>query len=387
MASRTAGNITQRGENTWLVRISLPADEAGKRRWYSKTVKGTLKDARQHLTEKLREMDTGTFTPRTKASKQTLRAYMKEWVSNKKANARTLHDYRSLIQRYVEEHPIGLVRVDQLTPAAIRRFYRDLQGRGLAPRTAQYVHSVLHSALEQATRDRLIPRNPEKEARNVLEKVERSEKQVFRLEEARTFIAAAQADRYAALWLLLLETGLRPGEALGLKWGDLHGNVLRVQRSLKEPAGKGAAWRLEAPKTKRAVRSVPLTERTLQALKEHRRRQAEERLAAGQYWADGCESDLIFTSNVGTYLRQSNLHRRHFKPMLEKAKLPDMRIYDLRHSAASLLLALGENPKVVQERLGHSTITLTMDTYSHVLEGLQQQATSRLEQALASRAG
>ena len=383
MASRTAGNITQRGDNTWLVRISLPADEAGKRRWYSKTVKGTLKDARKHLTEKLREMDTGA--PRTKEARQTLRAYLKEWVPTKQANECTLHDYRSLIQRYVEDHPIGLVRVEHLTPAIIRRFYRDLQERQLSPRTVQYVHSVLHSALEQATRDRLIPRNPEREARNVLVKVERSKKQVLTLEQARTFMSAAQDDRYTALWLLLLETGLRPGEALGLKWGDLHGNVLRVQRSLKEPAGKGAAWRLERPKTKRAVR-VPLTERTLQALKDHRRRQAEERLVVGQYWADGCEPDLIFTSSTGTYLRQSNVHRRHFKPMLEKAQLPDMRMYDLRHSAASLLLALGENPKVVQERLGHSTITLTMDTYSHVLEGMQQQATSRLEQAFASGA-
>jgi integrase len=120
-----------------------------------------------------------------------------------------------------------------------------------------------------------------------------------------------------------------------------------------------------------------LTNRTL-ALKEHRKKQVKERLAFGEHWADGCEPDMIFTTKWGTYLRQSNLHRRHFKPLLEGAELPNMRIYDLRHSSASLLLALGENPKVVQERLGHSSITLTMDTYSHVLEGMQQQATDRL---------
>ena len=307
-------------------------------------------------------------------------------MDSKRANPRTLHHYRSIIRRYFDEHPLGLVRVDQLTAPGIRRFYRDLQERGLSPRTVQYAHSVLHSALEQATRDRIIPRNPERDARNVLEKVERSEKQVLTLEQARKFIGAVQADRYAALWLLLLETGLRPGEALGLKWGDLHGNVLRVQRALKEPAGRGAAWRLEAPKTKRAVRSVPLTESTLRALREHRRKQAAEQLALGKYWADGCEPDLIFTTSVGTYLRQSNLHRRHFKPALTAAKLPDMRMYDLRHSAATILLALGENPKIVQERLGHSSITLTMDTYSHVLEGMQQQATLRLAEALGSAA-
>jgi integrase len=159
--------------------------------------------------------------------------------------------------------------------------------------------------------------------------------------------------------------------------------MIRVQRALKEPATKGAEWRLERPKTKKAVRSVPLTDRTLAALRDHRKKQAKDQLAFGEHWADGCEPGMIFTTAWGTYLRQSNLHRRHFKPLLEEAELPDMRIYDLRHSSASLLLALGENPKVVQERLGHSSITLTMDTYSHVLEGMQQQATDRLAQAFA----
>ena len=237
-------------------------------------------------------------------------------------------------------------------------------------------------ALEQAVEDGLIPRNPAKLARKVLEKVERSEKQVLTVEQARTFIQHVQADRYAALWLLLLDTGLRPGEALGLKWGDLHGDVIRVQRALKEPRGKGDVWRLERPKTQQAVRSVPLMPSTVQALKEHRRRQAEERLALGGAWGLDTEPGLIFTSTIGTYLRQNNLHRRHFKPILAAAKLPDMRVYDLRHSAATILLALGENPKVVQERLGHRDVAMTLNTYSHVVEGIQKQATARLAQAL-----
>ncbi|MBA2671405.1 MAG: site-specific integrase [Gemmatimonadetes bacterium] len=386
MASRTSGNITARGENRWLVRISLPADENGKRSWHSKTVQGTLKDARAYMTTKLHELDSGTYVRQTQTTqKRTLRQYMSEWVDTKKANARTIADYRGIIRRYVHDHPIGMMRVQDLRADHIRRFYIELQERGLAPRTVQYVHSVLHSALKRAVKDRLIARNPEEDARDVLEKVERSEKQVLTLEQARRFIAATSSDRYGALWLLLLETGLRPGEALGLKWSDLEGNVLRVQRALKEPASKGAEWRLERPKTKKAVRAVPITDRTLQALREHRKKQAEERLKIGEYWADGCEDGLMFTSSIGTYLRLSNLHRRSFKPLLEVAKLPPMRIYDLRHSSASLLLALGENPKVVQERLGHASITLTMDTYSHVLEGMQQQATDRLGAAFSEQ--
>ena len=382
MASRPTGQIVARGTNKWLVRIYLGTDETGKRRYYNQTVSGTKKDAQRVQAEKLRELHTGTFVAPSKATKQTLHAYLKQWVETKKANARTLHDYRSIIDRYFKDHVLGRVRVDQLAPAGIRRFYLDLQERGLSPRTVQYAHSVLHSALEQAVEDGLIPRNPAKLARKALDKLERSEKQVFTLEQARTFIDHARKDRFAALWLLLLDSGLRPAEALGLKWSDLDGSVIRVQRALKEPRGEGDKWRLERPKTKTAIRNVHLMPHTVEALREHRKRQVEERLAAGEDWGTGTEPNLVFTTSTGTYIRQSNLHRRHFKPILQAAGLPDMRIYDLRHSAASILLALGENPKVVQERLGHRDVGLTLNTYSHVVEGLQQQATARMAQAL-----
>jgi integrase len=223
------------------VRISLPADENGKRSWHSKTVSGTLKDARKYLTTKLAELDSGTYVRQTQATqKRTLRQYLGEWVDTKKANARTIADYRGIIRRYVEDHPIGMMRVQDLRPDRIRRFYMDLQECGLAPQTVQYVHSVLHSALKRAAKDRLINRNPEEDARDVLEKVERSENQVLTLEQARSFIIATGSDRYGALWLLLLKTGLRPGEALGLKLSDLGSNMIRVQRALKQSAMKGA---------------------------------------------------------------------------------------------------------------------------------------------------
>ncbi len=293
---------------------------------------------------------------------------------------------RDPFARYFDDHVIGRVRIDQLNPAGIRRFYVDLQERGLSPRTVQYAHSVLHAALEQAVEDGLIPRNPAKLARKALAKVERSEKQVLSLEQARTFIQYVQADRYSAFWLLLLDTRLRPAEALGLKWSDVDfdAGVIRIQRALKEPLEKGStAWRLERPKTKQAVRSVPIMPETLRALKEHRKRQLQDRLAAGESWSATTEPNMVFLSSTGTHPRQSNLLRRHFKPILTAAKLPEMRVYELRHSAASILLALGENPKVVQERLGHRDVGLTLNTYSHVVHGLQQQATARMAQALA----
>ncbi len=389
MASRTAGQIISRGEGAWLVRVTLGRDEAGKRHTYNKTVVGTKKEAQAHLTEKLRERDLGSFIQPSKRTKQTLRAYLAEWLTTKKANSRTLSDYNWIIKHYIHDHPIGRVRLEQLNSPAIRRFYLDLQAKKLSPRTVQYVHSVLRQALGAAVDDGVLAKNPvDKQARETLDKVQRSEKEVLSTsgdaQTAQGFVQAARADRYAALWLLLLDTGLRPGEALGLKWTDLEKNVVCVQRALKEPRLKGDTWRLERPKTKQALRSIPLMQRTVEALKAHRKMQAEQRLKAGTYWAAGCEDGLIFTTEIGTYLRQSNLHRRHFKPILKAAKLSPMRMYDLRHSAATILFSLGQNPKVVQERLGHKDVSLTLDTYSHGLPGMQQQATAEMEKAFGA---
>lgn len=123
---------------------------------------------------------------------------------------------------------------------------------------------------------------------------------------------------------------------------------------------------------------------TVQALKEHRTQQAKEKLAFGEAWGADAEKDVIFTTNRGTYPRHSNLHRWHFRPLLAPAKLPEMRVYDLRHSIASILLVRRENPKVVQERLGPTNASMTLNTYSHVLAGIQEQATARLEEAFAT---
>ena len=189
---------------------------------------------------------------------------------------------------------------------------------------------------------------------------------------------AAKSDEWYALWLLLLTGGLRPGEALGLKWGDLDGNRLHIQRALI-PGAKGA-WKLEDVKTERSRRVVVLPETTARALVNHRRKQAEQRLAAGQHYQD---FGLIFAMPSGTPPDYRGLVQAHFKRVLKRAELsPSLRVYDLRHTAATLLLQLGENPKIVAERLGHSTVTQTLDTYSHVLPDMQERSATRLEQAL-----
>jgi integrase len=145
---------------------------------------------------------------------------------------------------------------------------------------------------------------------------------------------------------------------------------------------KGGGFSFTEPKTKNSRRKIPFSNSVLSVLKSHRRNQLGERMKIASDYKD---YDLVFASETGTPLHRRNLTDRHFKPLLKEAKLPNIRLYDLRHTTATLLLAAGENPKVVSERLGHASITLTLDTYSHVLPTMQQNATEKLERMMFSK--
>lgn len=366
-----AGQIINRGKNTWLVRVYMGLDGNGKRKYHNKTIHGTKKDAEKYLAGVLRDRDLGLFT---EPSKQTLGAYLDQWlqeVAKPRLRPRTFTDYEALMNRYVRP-ALGGRRLDQLTAMDIQKLYNDMLEAGLSARTVRYVHAVLHSALDQALKWGMV-------ARNVTDLVElpRQQKQEMRClspEEARRFLEAARGTRWETLFSLMLTTGLRPGEALGLKWADVdfEKGKLQVQRALVRH-GKG--WTLEEPKTPRSRRTIPLPKSILQDLKAHRKRQLEEKLKVSDYTDHG----FVFAVSNGEPLMERNLVREYFKPLLEKAGLPNIRLYDLRHTCATLLLSAGENPKIVSERLGHASVTLTLDTYSHVLPDMQKSATEKLE--------
>ena len=166
---------------------------------------------------------------------------------------------------------------------------------------------------------------------------------------------------------------------MGLRWADLEGNRLAVQRSLLY--GYKGNWSLNEPKTAKARRTVILPDLTVRALREHKRRQNEQRLAAGPRYTD---HGLVFAGEFGAPVDVHNLSVRNFKRILQRAGLPNVRVYDLRHTAATLLLSAGTHPKVASEMLGHSTVVLTMDTYSHVLPTMQAQAADTMERLFSS---
>lgn len=370
------GQIIKRGPNTWLVRVYMGTDANGKRKYHNRTVHGTKKDAERYLAQVLRDRDLGLFVEPTR---QTVNEYLDRWLSEvvkQRVRPRTYHDYESLLKRYVRP-VLGARRLSQLNPVEVQALYNDLVEQGLSARTVRYVHAVLHSALKQAVKWGMVQRNVAKLVE--LPRQKKREMCCLTPEEARRFLDAAKGTRWEALFSLMLTTGLRPGEALGLKWADVdfENGRLHVQRALVRINNSGQ-WRLEEPKTVRARRVIPLPRNVLQVLKVHRKQQLEEKLKATNYTDYG----FVFATANGRPLAEKNLVREYFKPLLKKAGLPDIRLYDLRHTCATLLLAAGENPKVVSERLGHASVTITLDTYSHVLPDMQKSATKKLQELL-----
>ncbi|MBT9260205.1 MAG: site-specific integrase [Clostridiales bacterium] len=249
----------------------------------------------------------------------------------------------------------------------------------MSANTVRIIHAILHKALAQGVKWGLSARNPAEAVDRP--RIQRREMPTLSAAEVHAFLAAAKEDRLYALYVLAITTGMRQGELLGLRWGDvdLKAGRLYVRRQLVwlrnvEPT-------LSEPKTAKGRRTVELPGLAVEALRQHRKQQAKERLLAGPAWRD---QDLVFTTQLGTPIHPSNLRTRSFQPLLKKAGLPLIRFHDLRHTHASLLLAAGVHPKLVQERLGHATVGITLDVYSHTTPSLHRQVAGILEDLLQS---
>jgi integrase len=285
--------------------------------------------------------------------------------------------YEGLVRNHIKP-AIGRVKLKGLTPTHVRSLYRERFDSGLSTRSVNYIHVTLHKALEQAVLDGLVPRNVAEGVK--APQVHKEEVKPLSPTQIRALLSAARGDRLEALYVLAIHTGLRQGELLGLKWTDIDFNsgTLSVQRSLD------ADGTFNPPKRNKSRRTVKLTNQAIEALKLHRKLQNEERLRATK-WED---HSLVFPNRVGKPMDHNNLYHRDFKSLLKKAGLwfeeKDKRFtfHSLRHACATLLLSKNVNPKIVQEMLGHATITQTMDTYSHVMPGMGDVAATALEEAL-----
>jgi integrase len=372
---RRSGNIKKKRDGVFLVSVFLGRDANGKRRYVAKQIKGTKKDAQKYLNNALRELDSGTFVEPTSL---TVNSYLDRWLeaaARPRVSRRTADGYAALLKRYIRE-PLGHRRFDKLQPLDIQAVYGAMYERGLSARVVRHTHSVLHNALKQAVKWGLLSRNPSDLAE--LPKVPHKERRVLSPDEAANFLEVAETMPHGLIFEFALLTGMRPEEYLALQWSDVdfERGTAQVRRALVRHK---KSWSFEEPKTARSRRTIFLSAPLLQKLAAHKRTQGEARLKLGSAWQ---AFDLVFCSDEGTPLTIPNITYRYFRPILTEAKLPRIRLYDLRHTCATLLLIAEENPKVVSERLGHSTIVLTLDTYSHVLPTMQQGATARLEKML-----
>jgi integrase len=353
--------------------VDLPNDPATGKRRQKRITADTRKELEAKAAATIHAAETGFVEPRS----VTFGEFWKRWCD---AKAPTLSP--STARRYRDLGRLHLamfagVKLAKIGPADVQRLYADRLAAGLSGTSVRHLHSVLHCAFDDAVKWGLVARNvcdaANAPARN------RTEMRTWNPAEARAFLAAAAGDDLEALWRMAITTGMRRGELLGLKWSDVDfdANALSVRRSLS----RGDSSRLieREPKTQAGRRRIALSAETIESLRRHRVRQLEYRLAAGIAYEDG---DLVFVNPFGKHIHPNTL-MRSFARLTQTANLPRIRFHDLRHTSATLLLAEGVHPKIVQERLGHSDIAMTLNRYSHVTPHMQSAAADALETALS----
>jgi integrase len=351
-------------------------NSSGKRKYIWRKAESRT-DAKNVLRDIENELERGT---ESFENRDSVNGYLDKWLKmiTGTISDRTHRDYESLLRLYFRP-AIGKKRLSSIKPMDIQNVITDMGAGGLSSRTIHYAHMVLQRAFKDAVMPfQLLTSNPARELK--LPKQIKKEMKALSPEAAQTFLRECENSKHGLLFEFALITGMRPEEYLALQWADLDLKkaTATIQRVLVRNR-KGGGWTFQPPKTPRSRRTIPFPAYLARQLESHKRAQNEARLKLGSEWQ---HNDLIFASECGSPLSLRNLQRRHFKPLLEKAKLDNIRTYDLRHSCASLLLAADENPKVVSERLGHASIVLTLDTYSHCLPTMQQAATKKLQKML-----
>ncbi len=297
------------------------------------------------------------------AGSMTVGEYLNRWLSTIRLTLRpgTFRRYEEASRIHIKP-TLGMVRLSRLDVLQLQALYEQKRDEGLSPRTVQIIHATAHKALKQAVRWSLVPRNVA--AAVDPPRAAKAEIKPLTTEQAKQLLAVAKKTqpKLYALYTLAITTGMRQGELLGLKWADidLDSGVLRVQRTVFNGV-------VNPPKTNKSRRSIKLTRAARHALIEHPR-----------------TSEWVFSSRVGTSISVHNVHNRSWKPLLTTAGLPHTtRFHDLRHTCATLLLSKGVHPKIVQELLGHSSIQITLDTYSHVLPSMGDLAAGAMDDALS----
>jgi integrase len=380
------GHIVKRSRNSYSVVVSIGKDvNTGKYKYEWVSVKGTKKEAEKRLSDLLHQLDTGTFM---KPGKTTLAEYLERWLEDyawPNLGPRTAEGYESIIRRHLIPS-LGSLTLTMLKPEHLQRYYSEkltggrYDGKGsLSPTTVSHHHTCLHRALKMALRWGLINRNPADAV--TPPRPQRAEIHTMNEDDITKFLAVAEYSPYYVLFYQALFTGMRRSELLALRWCDVDLLLCQVHvtRSLHHLLTGELVFR--APKTAHGRRMVSLSPSSALLLREYRDKEATERALLGKAFS---EDDLVFSDVEGKPLLPDTVSHAWVK-LVERAGLHGIRLHDARHTHASIMLKQGIHPKVVQERLGHATISTTLDLYSHVAPGLQEAAAARFDEALTAR--
>ncbi|MDA1330412.1 MAG: site-specific integrase [Chloroflexi bacterium] len=363
------GTIYQRPNGKWRAQISLNGGRLS-------FTGNTRMEAQEWLRSMRNQAENGLTL---KGAKTTYGAFLNEWLATAKQRLAesTNYSYNQLARAYILPS-LGKVKLRDLTPTAIQRFYNRLVADGVGLRTVQKTHTVIHASLNAAMKLGLIGRNPD-DATQPPKPVHR-EMRFLTQAEAKHLLRTARetGDRYYALYFTAIVTGMRQGELLGLRWQDvdLEKGIINVKYSLTRSPGGGL--KLQKPKTKSSERSVKLGTESVAVLNEQRNRLVHEK--SHGLWQD---TGHVFPSSVGTALDPTNLNRQ-FRQLLKKAELHKIRFHDLRHTAASLMLNNGVDVLVASRRLGHAKPSITLDVYGHLLPSIQAEAADVMDNLVAN---
>ena len=371
------GHIRKRGKDSYSIAVSLGRDPVtGKYKYLWVSVKGTKREAEKRLSELLHRLDTGTFV---KPSKTTVADYLRRWLQEyvrPNLSPRGFERYESIARVHLIPD-LGAIPLTQLRPEHLQRHYASKLSNGLSPRSVRYQHVVLHKALQTAMKWGLVVRNA---ADSVdVPHARQAEMQTWDEYEVARFLEAAMGSPYYALFHTALFTGMRRSELLALQWRDIDFHQVHVSRSLHQLRDRSYVF--AQPKSVKSRRTIALSPSSVLTLREHKDRQEGIRAMLGVPLKG---DDLVFSTPEGGPLRPNTVSRA-WTALASRAGVRVIRLHDARHTHASLMLKQGVHPKIVQERLGHASVQITLDTYSHVAPGLQEAAAESFDKLVSPK--
>lgn len=365
------GHVRKRGKK-WCFVLDVGRDPAtGKRKqkWFSGYK--TKKEAQRAMAEKLAEVNRGDYIePAQMKFKDLAWLWLDEYVKTK-CQPKTYEDYERIIRNHVEKEEIGGKMLDQLKPVLFQRLYNRKHDEGLSPSYVQSIHCVCLGSLKWAVKMQMIQKNPAEQA--TPPKRMRRQMKYWTREQVEQFFEYAKDHIHFPVFYLAFFTGMRRGELVALHWEDvdLESGRISVHRSSFRVKGQGLKIQ-DTTKTAAGRRVIEISPGVVSTLKKHKAKQAAHLMQIGQ------APKFVFCTANGTPVEPTDLGQ-YFRRLIKRAGLPQIRFHDIRHTHATLLLQQGVHPKIVQERLGHSSITMTLDTYSHVIPSMQKDAANMLE--------